>query len=82
MGTIMARVCQVTGKKPMVGHNVSHSNRKTKRRFQINLHIRRLWVASEKRFVKLRITSQGLRIIEKLGIDNVLATLRRRGEKV
>ncbi|OJA01026.1 50S ribosomal protein L28 [Rickettsiella grylli] len=78
----MARVCQVTGKKPMVGHNVSHSNRKTKRRFQINLHIRRLWVASEKRFVKLRITSQGLRIIEKLGIDNVLATLRRRGEKV
>jgi len=65
-----------------VGHNVSHSNRKTKRRFQINLHIRRLWVASEKRFVKLRITSQGLRIIEKLGIDNVLATLRRRGEKV
>lgn len=66
----------------MVGHNVSHSNRKTKRRFQINLHIRRLWVASEKRFVKLRITSQGLRIIEKLGIDNVLATLRRRGEKV
>ncbi|MDQ5900398.1 50S ribosomal protein L28 [Candidatus Rickettsiella isopodorum] len=78
----MARVCQVTGKKPMVGHNVSHSNRKTKRRFQINLHVRRLWVAAEKRFVKLRITADGLRVIEKQGIDKVLATLRQRGEKV
>ena len=78
----MARVCQITGKKPMVGHNVSHSNRKTKRRFQINLHVRRLWVATEKRFVKLRITADGLRVIEKQGIDKVLATLRQRGEKV
>jgi large subunit ribosomal protein L28 len=78
----MARVCQVTGKKPMVGHNVSHSNRKTKRRFQINLHVRRLWVGTEKRFVKLRITADGLRIIQKQGIDKVLATLRQRGEKI
>lgn len=78
----MARVCQITGKKPMVGHNVSHSNRKTKRRFQINLHVHRLWVATEKRFVKLRITAHGLRIIQKQGIDKVLTTLRQRGQKV
>ncbi len=78
----MARVCQVTGKKPMVGYNVSHSNRKTKRHFHINLHVRRLWVATENRFVKLRITTNGLRVIQKQGIDKVLATLRQRGEKV
>jgi large subunit ribosomal protein L28 len=66
----------------MVGHNVSHSNRKTKRRFLPNLQVRRLWVATEKRFVKLRITADGLRVIEKQGIDKVLATLRQRGEKV
>ena len=81
-GLYMARVCQVTGKKPMVGHNVSHSNRKTKRRFQINLHVRRLWVATENRFVKLRITADGLRVIQKQGIDKILATLRQRGEKI
>ena len=78
----MARVCQITGKKPMVGHNVSHSNRKTKRPFQLNIHVHRLWVATEKRFVKLRITANALRTIEKQGIDKVLATLRQRGERV
>jgi len=78
----MARVCQVTGKHPMVGHNVSHSNRKTKRRFLPNLQVRRLWVATEKRFVKLRLSTHGLRIIDKQGIDKVLTMLRQRGEKI
>lgn len=82
LGTIMARVCQVTGKHPMVGHNVSHSNRKTKRRFLPNLQVRRLWVATEKRFVKLRLSAHGLRIIDKQGIDKVLTMLRQRGEKI
>lgn len=72
----MARVCEVTGKNPMVGNNVSHSNRKTKRRFLPNLQTHRLWVASEKRFVKLRVSAHGLRIMEKRGIDAVLAKLR------
>ncbi|MDQ8039597.1 MAG: 50S ribosomal protein L28 [Rickettsiella sp.] len=78
----MARVCQITGKSPMVGHNVSHSNRKTKRRFLPNLQTHRLWVASEKRFVKLRISAHGLRIIEKKGIDKIISELRARGEKI
>jgi large subunit ribosomal protein L28 len=72
----VARVCEVTGKNPMVGNNVSHSNRKTKRRFLPNLQTHRLWVPSEKRFVKLRVSAHGLRIIEKRGIDVVLAKLR------
>jgi large subunit ribosomal protein L28 len=66
----------------MVGHNVSHSNRKTKRRFLPNLQVRRLWVATEKRFVKLRLSAHGLRIIDKQGIDKVLTMLRQRGEKI
>ena len=78
----MAKVCQITGKKPMVGNNVSHSNRKTKRRFLPNLQIHRLWVATEKRFLKLRISAHGLRIIEKKGIDKVISKLRDRGEKI
>jgi large subunit ribosomal protein L28 len=76
----MARVCQVTGKKPMTGHNVSHANNKTKRRFMPNLQNRRFWVESEKRWVRLRLTNAGLRTIDKLGIDAVLADLRARGE--
>ncbi len=76
----MAKVCQVTGKGPMVGNNVSHANNKTKRRFLPNLHHHRLWVESEKRFVRLRLSSAGLRRIDKLGIDAVLADLRARGE--
>ena len=78
----MSRVCQVTGKRPVSGHNVSHANNKTKRRFLPNLHDRRFWVASEKRWVRLRVSTKGLRIIDKKGIDSVLADLRARGEKV
>ncbi|MEK7262166.1 MAG: 50S ribosomal protein L28 [Pseudomonadota bacterium] len=78
----MSRVCQVTGKRVMTGHNVSHANNKTKRRFLPNLHHRRLWVESEKRWVSLRLSRQGLRTIDKNGIDAVLAELRTRGEKV
>ena len=78
----MARVCEVTGKKPMVGHNVSHANNKTKRRFLPNLHTRRLWVESEKRWVSLRLSGQGLRTLDKKGIDVVLAELRANGEKI
>lgn len=76
----MARVCQVTGKRPQVGNNVSHANNRTKRRFMPNLQTRRLWVDSEKRWVRLRLTNAALRTIDKLGIDAVLADLRARGE--
>ena len=76
----MARVCQVTGKRPMIGNNVSHANNKTKRRFLPNLQYHRFWVESENRFVRLRVTSSGLRTIDKKGIDVVLAELRARGE--
>jgi large subunit ribosomal protein L28 len=78
----MARVCQVTGKKPMVGNNVSHANNKTKRRFLPNLQERRLWVESENRFVRLRLTNAALRTIDKNGIDAVLADMRAAGERV
>lgn len=76
----MAKVCQVTGKGPMVGNNVSHANNKTKRRFLPNLQYRRFWVESENRWVRLRITNAALRTIDKVGIDSVLADLRARGE--
>ena len=78
----MARVCQVTGKKPRVGHHVSHANNKTKRRFLPNLQRRRIWVESENRWVSLRLTTNALRTIDKNGIDKVLATMRARGEHV
>ena len=78
----MARVCQVTGKAPMVGNNVSHANNKTKRRFLPNLQRRRFWVESESRWVSLRLTANALRTIDKNGIDVVLAQLRARGEHV
>ena len=78
----MSRVCQVTGKKPMSGNNVSHANNKSKRRFLPNLHVRRFWVESENRWVKLRVSTRGLRTIDKLGIDQVLADVRSRGIKV
>ncbi|MCY4363763.1 MAG: 50S ribosomal protein L28 [Gammaproteobacteria bacterium] len=78
----MSRVCQVTGKKPMSGNNVSHANNKSKRRFLPNLHERRFWVQSENRWVKLRVSTKGLRTIDKLGIDQVLADVRSRGIKV
>ena len=76
----MARVCQVTGKGPMVGNKVSHANNKTKRRFLPNLQYRRFWVESENRWVRLRNTTAGLRLIDKKGIDVVLVDLRARGE--
>ncbi|MDP4545146.1 50S ribosomal protein L28 [Psychrobacter faecalis] len=78
----MSRVCQVTGKRPMVGNNVSHANNKTRRRFLPNLHNHRFWVESENRFVRLRVSTKGMRIIDKLGIDKVLADLRTQGQKV
>lgn len=78
----MSRVCQVTGKRPMVGNNVSHANNKTKRRFLPNLRTHRFWVEGEKRWVKLRVSSKGMRIIDKQGIDQVLSDIRRRGTKV
>lgn len=78
----MSRVCQVTGKRPIVGNNVSHANNKTKRRFLPNLQSHRFWVDSEKRWVKLRLSTKGMRIIDKLGIDTVLTDIRSRGEKV
>ena len=76
----MARVCQVTGKGPMVGNNVSHANNKSKRRFMPNLQYRRFWVETENRWVRLRITTAGLRLIDKKGIDAILVDLRARGE--
>jgi len=78
----MSRVCQITGKKPLSGNNVSHAHNKTRRRFLPNLHTRRFWVNSENRWVKLRVSNKGLRIIDKLGIDHVLADIRARGERV
>ena len=78
----MSRVCQVTGKRPMSGNNVSHAHNKTRRRFLPNIHTHRFWVESEQRYVKLRVSSKGMRIIDKHGIDKVLADLRKRGEKV
>ena len=81
-GSLMSRVCMVTGKKPVTGNNVSHANRRTRRRFSPNLHTHRFWVESEKRFVKLRVSSKGMRIIDKQGIDTVLADLRNKGVRV
>jgi len=78
----MSKVCQVTGKRPLTGNNVSHANNKTKRRFLPNLHEHRFWVATEKRFVKLRVSANGMRIIDKKGIDTVLGEIRARGERV
>jgi len=78
----MSRVCQVTGKRPMSGNNVSHANNRTRRRFLPNLHNKRVWVESEQRYVKLRLSSKGLRIIDKLGIDSVLKGMRGRGVNV
>lgn len=77
----MSKVCQVTGKRPTTGNNVSHANNKTRRRFLPNLHHHRFWVETENRWVRLRVSGKGLRIIDKLGIDSVLADLRTRGEK-
>lgn len=77
----MSKVCDVTGKRPLVGHNVSHSNRHTKRRFEINLISKRFWLEDEKRWISLRVSARGMRRIDKLGLPTVLAELRARGEK-
>ncbi len=78
----MSKICQVTGKRPLTGNNVSHANNKTKRRFLPNLHHHRFWVESEKRWVRLKVSAKGMRIIDKKGIDTVLGEIRARGGKV
>ena len=78
----MARVCEVTGKRPMSGNNVSHANNKTKRRFLPNLQYRRFWVESQNRWVRLRVSNAGLRLIDKKGIEVVLAEIRERATAV
>ncbi|MEO8303021.1 MAG: 50S ribosomal protein L28 [Betaproteobacteria bacterium] len=78
----MARVCQITGKAPMVGNNVSHANNKTKRRFLPNLQRRKFWLESENRWIRLRLSNAALRTIDKNGIEVVLADLRARGERI
>ncbi len=78
----MARVCQVTGKGPMSGNNISHANNKTKRRFLPNLQRRRFWVETENRWVSLRLTNAALRTIDKNGIEVVLKDMRARGEQI
>jgi len=78
----MSKVCQVTGKSPMSGNNVSHAKNRTRRRFEPNLHHHRFWVESENRWVRLRVSANGIRTIDKKGIDAILADIRSRGEKV
>ena len=78
----MSKVCQVTGKRPVTGNNVSHANNRTRRRFEPNLHRHRFWVESENRFVRLRVSAKGMRIIDKKGIDTVLKEMRADGQKV
>jgi large subunit ribosomal protein L28 len=78
----MSRVCQVTGKRPLVGNNVSYSNRHTKRRFEVNLRDKRFWLEDEKRWITLRISARGMRLIDKLGLPAVIAEMRARGEKI
>lgn len=77
----MSRVCEVTGKRPMYGNNVSHAHNKTRRRFLPNLQTKRFWLEGEQRFVKLKVSHQGLRIIDKKGIDVVLADIKKRNAK-
>lgn len=77
----MAKVCQVTGKKPMSGNRVSHANNKTRRTFEPNLHTKRFWVESENRFVTLKVSAKGIKTITKLGVDTVVREMRARGEK-
>ena len=81
-GPPMSRVCQVTGKRPISGNNVSHARNRTRRRFLPNLHTHRFWVPSEKRFVKLRVSAKGMRIIDKKGIETIVAEMRARGERL
>ena len=78
----MSKVCQVTGKKPLKGNNVSHAKNRTKRKFEPNLHKHKFWIESEKRYVRLNVSAKGMRIIDKKGIEQVLSEIRTRGEKI
>ena len=78
----MAKVCQVTGKRPQTGNNVSHANNRTRRRFLPNLQYKRFWLESEKRYVRLRVSHKGLRIIDKLGVEKVISDLREQGQRI
>ena len=78
----MAKVCAVTGKRPMSGNNVSHANNKTRRRFEPNLHVKRFWVPNEKRWVKLKVSAKAIKTIPKVGIEKVIADMRKRGDKI
>ena len=78
----MARECQVTGKKPVSGNNVSHAHNKTRRRFLPNVHDHRFWLESENRFIKLRVSAKGMRIIDKKGIEQVVADMRANGQRI
>ena len=78
----MAKVCQVTGKKPLSGNRVSHANNKTRRRFEPNLHEKRFWVPSENKYVRLTVSANGMKTIDKVGIEKVISEMRARGEKV
>jgi len=71
----MTQICQITGKRPSIGNTVSHANNKTKRRFNINLHEKRFWLEEEKRFIKLRVSTRGMRLIDKVGLEKILANL-------
>lgn len=78
----MAQICQITGKRPRIGNTVSHANNKTKRRFNINLHEKRFWLEKEKRFIKLRVSTKGMRIIDKIGLESALAKMVRYNEDI
>lgn len=78
----MSRVCQVTGKRPAFGNNVSHSHRRTRRRFDVNLQTKRYWLESESRWVRLRVSTKGMKVVDRRGIERVVAEIRARGEKV
>lgn len=78
----MSKVCQVTGKRPVTGNNVSHAHNRTRRRFEPNLHYHRFWVESENRFVRIRVSTKGMRVIDKKGIDSVLKDMRTQGQKI
>ena len=78
----MSKICEVTGKRPITGNHVSHANNKTKRRFLPNLHKHRFWVPSEKRYVRLRVSAKGMRIIDKKGIETVLSEMKARGHNI
>ena len=78
----MSKICQVTGKKPLSGNNVSHAKNRNKRTFEPNLHKHRFWIESEKKYISLKVSAKGMRIIDKKGIEQVLSEIKSRGEKV